>query len=137
MIRLAGIGDLAGIMPLAAILNPPWTENSVRDALTKEHADVAVYTDSGAVIGFICIEYVAGEGCITAIAVYSAARRRGIGKKLIDFAESLREKSNIYLEAEESNIAAIRLYEKCGYTARGKRQNYYGKTAAIIMNKEF
>lgn len=136
MIRQADINDLQDLAKLAALLHPPWSDASLKDVIEKPSADVLVSIGTD-IEGFICVEYVAGEGCITAIAVAVTARRRGTAQELICFAESLREKTNIYLEVEETNTAAISLYEKCGYTTSDKRKNYYGKTAAIIMNKEF
>lgn len=136
MIRGANIGDMPELYRLASLLNPPWTENSLAAVLENNNADIYVYV-SDIIRGFICLEYILEEGCITAVATDGSYRGRGIARQLITYGERQRNKTNIYLEVEETNIQAIKLYESCGYKATGKRKNYYGKNAAIIMNKEF
>jgi [ribosomal protein S18]-alanine N-acetyltransferase len=45
---------------------------------------------------------------------------------------------NVTLEARESNLEAIHLYEKFGFESAGKRPNYYQKPteSAVIMWKK-
>ena len=136
MIRRAKIIDFEGIKRLMSHINPSWTDKMIYDAIISDNADVFVAGDGG-IDGCIFVEYAPDEGCITAVATDKAKRRCGIAKALIAHVESAREKGNIYLEVEETNEAAIRLYEACGYKQTGKRKNYYGDAAAIIMNKEF
>ena len=137
MIRRVAIIDLNALCRLFSYIQPKWTDKMIEDAINKSGADFLVYDDGGLLAGFICIEYVLGEGCITAIATDTAYRNKGIARSLISYGETLREKTNIYLEVEENNKPAIGLYSSCGFSAVGKRKNYYGDNAAIIMNKEF
>lgn len=137
MIRLANERDIDVITTLSGMISPPWSAKMITDVLMTSSADVAVYSDSESISAFICAEYILDEGCITAVVVSPDARRRGIACSLIKYIERLRQKRNIYLEVNENNLQAIALYKKCGYTETGKRKNYYGKDAAIIMNKEF
>ncbi len=51
-------------------------------------------------------------------AVHPANSGRGIGKRLLDFAQQLAAETNmkaIRLDVFEKNVPAIRLYEKCGF----------------------
>ena len=40
---------------------------------------------------------------------------------------------SISLEVDETNIKAIKLYEKYGFKNKAIRNNYYGKNNAILM----
>ena len=48
------------------------------------------------------------------------------------------ELKTLFLEVRESNMPAINLYQKYGFTQVGKRPKYYrdGETA-LVMKKEF
>jgi [ribosomal protein S18]-alanine N-acetyltransferase len=61
-------------------------------------------------------------GYIRAVAVAPAMRRRGIGKKLITFAESVtaHRSSNMYLCVTSFNRRGLNFYTKCGYIRVGK-----------------
>lgn len=72
------------------------------------------------------------------IAVKSGMRRQGTGwklaKRLIELAASDGAES-IFLEVRESNIPAIGMYEKLGFTVFGRRKGYYNspREDALIM----
>lgn len=97
---------------------------------------------AGSYFGFICGEgFVIGrkifEECeIFAIAVSPKFRSQGIGtsllKKFHEKAKSIGAKK-IFLEVRSDNIIAQNLYLSNGYKTISRRQNYYGKQDAIIM----
>lgn len=79
---------------------------------------------AGYVIGRVC----ADESELYRIAVLPQLRGKGIAKALTEefFRQSvLLGAEKAFLEVRSENIPAIRLYEKCGFTAAGKRKNYY------------
>ena len=41
--------------------------------------------------------------------------------------------SRIFLEVAETNIAALRLYERAGFARTGRRTGYYAGTDALLM----
>lgn len=66
-------------------------------------------------------------------------RKKGIGtlllEKIIKEAEKT-DKKEIFLEVNENNFYAIKLYEKFKFEKIGERKKYYnGKDTAIIMRK--
>lgn len=74
------------------------------------------------------------------IAVEHTLRGKGLAKELMaDFLNQckVRGGQQVFLEVRESNIAAIKLYEKAGFESLERRKNYYqtqsGKENAIIM----
>ena len=91
---------------------------------------------SETVVGYIGLQIFCGEGYITNVAVLPEYRRRGIAAKLLREAEK-NKMDFITLEVRESNIAAIRLYEKAGFEHMGIRPNFYDNPTenAVIMTK--
>ena len=70
----------------------------------------------------------AGEGEILTVAVARAHRRQGLGWRLMDAV--LRElhaqrAEALFLEVDETNVAAIALYRRLGFREVGKRPRYY------------
>ena len=82
----------------------------------------------------------AGEGSITNIAVHPDYRHQGIASSVLEklVSHSCDNKLEfITLEVRESNINAIKLYEKFGFEEVGRRKNYYSNNheTAILMTK--
>ncbi|MDD5832257.1 MAG: ribosomal protein S18-alanine N-acetyltransferase [Clostridiales bacterium] len=75
---------------------------------------------------------------VVRIAVRSEYRREGIGSRLLEglISEAKRRKvSGIFLEVRSSNLAAVSMYRRAGFTEEGIRKNYYSSPAedALIM----
>ncbi|WP_075653969.1 ribosomal protein S18-alanine N-acetyltransferase [Pseudochrobactrum sp. B5] len=94
--------------------------------------------------GFVLARLVAGEAEILTITVSSAFQRRGIGRDLMEAvlrhlhherAESL------FLEVDESNVAAQALYRRLGFIQVGQRPAYYetghGRSNALVLRRQF
>ena len=120
----------------------PWSRNLFLSELQSKNAHYLIVIDDNAVVGYCGINYVCLEGSITNIAVHPEYRKQGIAstllEKMIDFAvgENL---EFITLEVRESNINAIKLYEKFGFEKVGSRKNYYADNheTALLMTKQF
>lgn len=98
----------------------------------------------GAPAGFVLARHAAGEAEILTIAVARAARRGGIGRELMDAVlrelHALRAEA-LFLEVDETNVAAIGLYRKLGFRQVGSRPAYYGgkgvkPKAALVMRRD-
>jgi len=86
--------------------------------------------DGGKILGFVCAKKVAGVWEIENLVVAKHGRRRGIGDSLLD--ELLRRARNegspaVWLEVRESNLPALRLYEKHGFCETWRRPGYYSE----------
>jgi ribosomal-protein-alanine acetyltransferase len=84
--------------------------------------------ERGTLFGFLCAKAVAGEWEIENVVVAAEFLRRGIARKLVlELVERAKNgaASTVLLEVRESNRAARRLYEKCGFREVGCRRAYY------------
>ena len=97
------------------------------------------------VLGYIVFYGTIENTDIFEIAIKKEYQRRGFGEKLLK--ESMKKLfetnkkndffgNNFFLEVNEKNANAIKLYEKTGFKKISIRKNYYGKNAnAVIMMK--
>ncbi len=92
---------------------------------------VALVIEEGtAVRGFLVAHEVANEWEIENIAVAGAARRRGLGTRLLGEFLKLASREGataVFLEVRESNRAARLLYEKWSFQESGRRSGYYAQ----------
>lgn len=112
--------------------------------LTARHdsAIVTVAVLEGRVVGYIVVllRRNSQRARIYSLAVHVQARGKHIGKNLIDHALAKTKalgKTVMSLEVKSDNKVAIRLYEKLGFHAFGKRRGYYqdGKAAILYQLK--
>lgn len=135
--HIEGIARLEG-----ECFSQPWSENALAEELSNENAHFIVATLAGQVIGYVGVIEVCGEAYITNVAVNGSYRRLGVADMLINKAvDCARERKCqfITLEVRQSNLAAIALYLKHGFTSAGVRKGFYEKPKedAILMTKMF
>lgn len=106
-------------------------EGQLREELARSWAELRVARSAGegdSVLGYVLFWHVTDEIHLLNVAVDPAARRCGIGRRLvlavIEFAEA-RSADKILLEVRASNEAAIRLYEGLGFERFHVRARYY------------
>ena len=119
----------------------PWTEDQLTDELCKDYARFFVALSDGKVVGYIGAFSVVGEVSVTNVAVTEKCRKCGAASALINELEKASRAENaefITLEVRVSNTAAIKLYEKCGFSQSGLRKGFYSKPVedAILMKKD-
>ena len=120
----------------------PWSWRVLEDSLANENAAAFIaQSPDGNVLGYLFFSAVLDEGGVDNLAVSPAARRRGIGRALMEaFHRRAGEKglAFLFLEVRPSTKSAVSLYESFGYQAAGRRKNYYDnpKEDAIIMRLE-
>jgi ribosomal-protein-alanine N-acetyltransferase len=127
----------------AASSQTPWSRNCFTEQIQNPlgHCFVMkVGNGSGQrVVGFICFRNVIGESELLDLAVHPEYRRRGIGKKLMQFYIDFSRQRGIhtfYLEVNASNQPAIQLYQGFAYEFSGVRKKFYqGKSDAFLMKK--
>lgn len=125
---------LAGLHALA--FSAPW-DAAAFEALLGQAGVFAIEAPEG----FILIRSVADEAEILTLAVDPAARRRGVGARLVreGAAEAAaRGATRLFLEVADDNPAALALYARAGFTEAGRRRGYYarpegGRQDALIL----
>jgi ribosomal-protein-alanine N-acetyltransferase len=137
--------DAASLAALYADALPPgWPEAELAACCGDPRRALLKATDGAHLRGFVLLQFAADEAEILAIAVGRDGRRRGCAASLMQAAINLCETkfvACIYLEVAESNDPAKRLYEKFGFLAIARRQNYYrparlAPETAIIMKRD-
>ena len=119
----------------------PWSRQALISQLPDDmHMFIAAIGDDGQVLGYVGMMYVLDEGYISNVAVSPEHRRLGIADALINaLIERANEKdlSFVTLEVRKSNVPAIELYIKNGFSEVGLRKNYYTKPTedAILMTR--
>ena len=120
----------------------PWSENSVSSELNNPLSLWLVAVDGERVAGYVGSQSVMGESDMMNIAVHPDYRRSGLAEMLVaELVTALKNAGNtcLTLEVRASNVPAIALYEKTGFSQIGLRKNYYRnpREDALILRKEF
>ena len=119
----------------------PWSENSLREELNNPDAYFLTALSDGEVLGYAGMHLSFGDGYVDNIAVFPEFRGKHVGEMLTSaLAEKAAQEGRfITLEVRESNVPAIRLYEKLGFVPAGKRKNFYTapREDAVIYTRTF
>lgn len=117
----------------------PWSEESL-ELMLGEQAMGLVALEDGRVMGYASMMCVLDEAQIINVATLPDARRRGIGRALMESVDRYAKERGIVflsLEVRESNIAARSLYLSLGWQECGIRKNFYSHPTenACVMTK--
>ena len=99
-------------------------------------------TVRGFLVGFILSRLVLDEAEILSVAVASARRGRGLARQLLDTnlrRLAARGTRSVFLEVDEANMPARRLYRGAGFRDVGRRESYYSTaqdSAALILRRD-
>lgn len=120
----------------------PWSEKSVASELNNPLALWLTAVEGERVTGYIGSQTVMDETDMMNVAVHPDFRRRGIAEALVNELVARlksRESRSLTLEVRASNLSAITLYEKLGFSQIGRRKNYYRnpREDALILRKEW
>ena len=135
--------DAAGLAMIHAAcfsLPRPWTAFEIKALLESPHVFLLGESD-----GFLMGRAVAGEAELLTLAVLPAARRQGIGARLVQafLAEArTRQSAQAFLEVAAGNTAALALYESAGFAQVGRRKGYYTgadghSDDALVLSRPF
>jgi ribosomal-protein-alanine N-acetyltransferase len=137
--------DAAAIAALhAASFRRGWSEQEVEGLLIDHHVLAHRAMLGRKLAGFIMSRQVDDEAEILSIAVASRQQGRGLARNLLKL--HLRRLAGlggraVFLEVDEHNKPAIKLYERAGFREISRRPNYYplagGKTAdALVLRRD-
>lgn len=120
-----------------------WSTAAYRTELadTERRHYLSALDSSGELVGWAGVMVIADSAEILTVGVVPAARRRGIGRRLLTalLAEARRRDAvEAFLEVRVDNEAAQELYLADGFMRVGLRPGYYdgGRIDAVVMRRE-
>lgn len=137
--------DLDEVMRIEELAYPNhhWSKNSFYQELANKlaHYYCVIDTKTNELLAYVGYWQILEEAHITTLAVHPNYRNNQLAQilmmTLIDDCYKQMIKY-ITLEVRESNLAAISLYEKLGFSSIGQRKNYYqdnGENALIMFTE--
>jgi [ribosomal protein S18]-alanine N-acetyltransferase len=142
-IDLMNKADLPEILAIERESFPtPWTVGMFKKELESTHSFCLCVrinsADKTIVAAYIIFWLIADEAHLHNLAVRKEYRGKGLGFNLMEAMKEIAVKNQAVaqtLEVRESNIEAIKLYQKCGFVVKGTRPLYYTDTHedAMIM----
>lgn len=141
----AGPRDAVAIASLhGAAFHRGWSEDEVERLIVDRAVMTHRVTLAGTFAGFIMSRRAADEAEILSVAVSSACRGRGLARELLQL--HLRRLAGtgvraVFLEVDETNTPALRLYARAGFREVGRRPNYYATpgakpAAALVLRRD-
>ncbi|HKH01746.1 MAG TPA: ribosomal protein S18-alanine N-acetyltransferase [Bradyrhizobium sp.] len=138
VIDSANVRDAARLAQLhGASFHRGWGEPEFEAMLTERNTLVHRLRVGRRIIGFAASRIAADEAEILSIAVASSHRGRGLSRSLLlTHLGHLagRGVRSVFLEVEENNRPARRLYERGGFTVAGRREHYYRQPGGEQLN---
>ena len=147
-IRLCDRDDIPAVIAINGTTLPEHYSDYFYYEILAEFPDAFLVAElSGEVVGYVMcrVEYgfshlkrlgLARKGHIVSVAVLGAHRGKGVGTALIKSAEDAvarRSAAEMYLEVRVSNLQAVELYKRLGYTISGKMESYYRDGEAALL----
>ena len=114
-----------------------WGEGEFESMLTERNTLVHRLRMGRKIVGFSISRLAADEAEILSIAVAASYRGRGLsGTLLLTHLGHLagRGVRTVFLEVEENNQPARRLYERAGFVVIGRRERYYRQSGGEPLN---
>jgi ribosomal-protein-alanine N-acetyltransferase len=140
-----GPRDAAAIAALhAASFHRGWSDGDIENMLLDRAVLAHRATLGRSVVGFILSRVIVDEAELLSVAVSGSRRGKGLARRLLDL--HLRRLAGlgaraVFLEVDQDNVPALRLYKRAGFREVGRRDAYYrdaaGKTtAALVLRRD-
>src|SRR6201997_4957909 len=144
-IDLASIRDAQKLAQLhGASFHRGWGESEFESMLSERNTLVHRLRMGRKTVGFAVSRMAADEAEILSIAVAESHRGRGLSNSLLlTHLGHLAGRGirTVFLEVEENNQPARRLYQRAGFSVVGRRERYYRQTGgealdALLMRRD-
>ena len=141
-IRPARPGDIPAVAALEAETFPDGASAAFLERMRSEGGAVLAAAEGETLTGYAWYQLVLDEAYVGNVAVAEAFRRCGVGEALVramlDNAKN-RGAAFLTMEVRQSNLAARRLYERCGFRTVAVRKDYYERPRedAVLMTAFF
>ncbi|MBN9041545.1 MAG: ribosomal-protein-alanine N-acetyltransferase [Rhizobiales bacterium 62-47] len=138
VVEAAHLNDAPALANLhAASFHRGWGEGEFEAMLREPNTLVHRLRQGRKVIGFIVSRLAADEAEILSVAVAASQRGRGLSRGLLlTHLGHLagRGVRTVFLEVEENNQPAGRLYKRAGFAVVGRRERYYRQAGGEELN---
>jgi ribosomal-protein-alanine N-acetyltransferase len=138
VVEPAGLRDAPRLAELhGASFHRGWGESEFEGMLSERNTLVHRLRLRSRTIGFAVSRIAADEAEILSIAVAQAYRGRGLSRQLLlTHLGHLagRGVRTVFLEVEENNQPARRLYDRTGFAIAGRRERYYREAGGQQLN---
>jgi ribosomal-protein-alanine N-acetyltransferase len=140
--RMRDAGSIAAMSRryVEAGLSPAWTVERVVRSIRHRDSTVLTATSCRALAGIAIMQYGDTSAHLNLLAVVPAYRRKGIGRRMLQWLESAARVAGTFvisLEVRAGNGPATRFYEALGYRQSGLITGYYeGVEDAIRMRRD-
>ncbi|HEV7847651.1 MAG TPA: ribosomal protein S18-alanine N-acetyltransferase [Thermoleophilaceae bacterium] len=137
-IRQLAYADLPHVIAIERRAFPtPWSLAMFVLELSKASGICLAAIDQGVMVGYLVCSRYDTVWHVMNVAVDPHRQRQGIASALLErlFEQADKPREQYTLEVRTSNDAAIRLYERFGFRAAGRRRAYYhdNREDALIM----
>jgi ribosomal-protein-alanine N-acetyltransferase len=122
-------GDAADLSALhGSSFHRGWSEDEFERLLLDRSVVTHRVKIGRRLAGFITSRIIAGEAEILSVAVAASRRGKGLARQMLNL--HLRRLAGlgtrtVFLEVNEDNVPANRLYKRAGFRAVGRREGYY------------
>lgn len=143
--RLAHVVDAGAIAQMSRSyieqgLGWSWREGRVLRAIRDPATNVAVMTESDAIVGFGIMQYWEETAHLALFAVRPSHRNRGLGSRLVTWLEQparIAGIERVRVEARADNAKAIAFYSRLGFVPVRTVSGYYGGIVdAVQLQKQ-
>jgi [ribosomal protein S18]-alanine N-acetyltransferase len=138
VVEPAGLRDAPRLAELhGASFHRGWGEGEFEDMLSQRNTLVHRLRLGSRCIGFAVSRIAADEAEILSIAIAAGHRGRGLSRQLLlTHLGHLagRGVRTVFLEVEENNQPARRLYDRAGFAVAGRRERYYQEAGGEQLN---
>jgi len=127
-LKIAEFRDLCTVAELEKAFVHPLSEAELHKLHENDTFRILVWKAGEEILGHCILFRVLDEGEITSLTVRKDRRSEGIGTEFLTaLLKYLKDDGAriAYLDVRESNTAARRLYEKCGFSVLGRRKRFY------------
>jgi len=116
----------------------PWAAREFRQILDhRDTGGLIALGKSGIPLGFIVMRRIVDEAEILTLCVAPQYRSGKIATRILNSVVTtykIQGIKKVFLEVAEDNLAAIGLYQKCGFEKIGQRPGYYRKNGKVAGN---
>lgn len=131
--------DVEELVKITKDFKDGWNAQMLLDGIESGNLLGTTYKLQDKIVGFVTYSVNQDFAEIDDIFVIKEYRKNKIATSLLqDLIEKLKSKTQkIFLEVRESNLPAINLYQKFGFTKVSVRKNYYndGENALVLVRE--